>query len=246
MIDGAGSFSRPVPGGTMSAWACSAGALSSPDDPALHQTLAMLLDARQTVLPKRLVEPGPDPQALRDWLASATSAPDHDRLRPWRLVLVPAAQRARLGQAFADALRERDPGATADQLEQAHEKALRAPVLLVVVVDGACGDPDIDLYERIVSAGCAVQNLLLMATARGWGSALTSGKALKSSALRQLLALTAAEHALCCLSVGTVSARKPAPQRPMVDDIVRTLADAGPVTGLHIDPDHKTHEHHLL
>ena len=32
-----------------------------------------------------------------------------DRLRPWRLVLVPAAQRERLGQAFADALRERDP-----------------------------------------------------------------------------------------------------------------------------------------
>ena len=146
------------------------------DNTPLHDALAALMDARQTVLPKRLVEPGPDAAELRDWLASATSAPDHDRLRPWRLVLVPAAQRPRLGQAFADALRERDPDATADQLAQAHEKALRAPVLLLVVVDAACGDPDIDLHERIVSAGCAVQNLLLMATARGWGSGLTSGK----------------------------------------------------------------------
>ena len=52
-----------------------------------------------------------------------------------------------------------------------------------------------------------MQNLLLMATARGWGSALTSGKALKSAALRALFALGPQEHALCCLSVGSVSAR---------------------------------------
>lgn len=205
------------------------------DNTPLHDALAALMDARQTVLPKRLVEPGPTPAELRDWLASATSAPDHDRLRPWRLVLVPAAQRPRLGQAFADALRERDPDATADQLAQAHEKALRAPVLLLVVVDAACGDPDIDLHERIVSAGCAVQNLLLMATARGWGSGLTSGKAMKSAALRRLLDLGPQEHALCCLSVGSVSARKPTPPRPGVHDIVRTLTDAGPIDGLHTD-----------
>lgn len=205
------------------------------DNTPLHDALAGLMDARQTVLPKRLVDPGPTPAELRDWLASATSAPDHSRLRPWRLVLVPAAQRPRLGQAFADALRERDPDATADQLAQAHEKALRAPVLLLVVVDAACGDPDIDLHERIVSAGCAVQNLLLMATARGWGSALTSGKALKSAALRALLDLGPQEHALCCLSVGSVSARKPTPPRPGVHDIVRTLTDAGPLDGLHMD-----------
>ena len=205
------------------------------DNTPLHDALAALMDARQTVLPKRLVEPGPDAAELRDWLASATSAPDHDRLRPWRLVLVPAAQRPRLGQAFADALRERDPDASADQLAQAHDKALRAPVLLVVVVDGACGDPEIDLNERIVSAGCAVQNLLLMATARGWGSALTSGKAMKSAALRALLDLGPQEHALCCLSVGTVSVRKATPPRPGVHDVVRTLTHTGPIDGLHQD-----------
>jgi nitroreductase len=203
-----------------------------PDGATLADTLQALMDARQTVLPKRLIEPGPNADELRDWLASATSAPDHDRLRPWRLVLVPADQRPRLGQAFADALRERDPAASAEQLEQAHDKALRAPVLLLVVVNGGSGGSEIDLNERILSAGCAVQNLLLMATARGWGSALTSGKALKSNALRKLFALGPQDHALCCLSVGTASARKPTPPRPAVHDIVRTLTDDGPIDGL--------------
>jgi nitroreductase len=208
---------------------------SSPDEASPADALQALMDARQTVLPKRLVEPGPGADELRSWLASATSAPDHDRLRPWRLVLVPATQRPRLGLAFADSLRERDPAATGEQRNQAHDKALRAPVLLLVVVNAACGDTDIDLNERILSAGCAVQNLLLMATARGWGSALTSGKALKSGALRTLFDLGPQEHALCCLSVGSVSARKPTPPRPLVHEIVRTLTDTGPIDGLHTD-----------
>lgn len=206
-----------------------------PEEAPTAEALRALMDARQTVLPKRLVEPGPGAEELRDWLASAASAPDHDRLRPWRLVLVPVAQRPRLGQAFADALLERDPAATADQLEQAHDKALRAPVLLLLLVNAACGDPDIDLNERILSAGCAVQNLLLMATARGWGSALTSGKALKSAALRALFDLGPQEYALCCLSVGTASARKTTPPRPGVHEIVRTLTEAGPIDGLNTD-----------
>ncbi|MCB2016455.1 MAG: nitroreductase [Hydrogenophaga sp.] len=205
---------------------------STSEDAPPHALLSLLMEARQTVLPKRLLGPGPDPEELRDWLASATSAPDHDLLRPWRLIVIPDGQRARLGQAFADALLERDPAATSEQIDQAREKALRAPVLLVVVVDGACGDPGIDLHERIVSAGCAVQNLMLMATARGWGSALTSGKALKSSALRTLLSLEPDQHALCCLSVGTVTSRRPGKPRPQVDEVVQTLTDQGLVGGL--------------
>lgn len=38
------------------------------------------------------------------------------------------------------------------------------------------GDPDIDASERLISAGCAIQNILLTAHAIGFGAALTSGK----------------------------------------------------------------------
>ncbi|MDP3323009.1 MAG: nitroreductase family protein, partial [Hydrogenophaga sp.] len=110
-----------------------------------------------------------------------------------------------------------------EQLAQAREKAFRAPLLMLAVVDGARGDPEVDLNERILSAGCAVQNMLLMATALGFGSALTSGKALKSDTLRACFGLAAAEQALCFVSVGTVLSRKPARARPAVADYVSTL-----------------------
>jgi nitroreductase len=192
-------------------------------DNELAQTVATLMQSRQTILPKRLHEPGPDAQQLEMILSAAATAPDHGQLQPWRFVLVPQDQRGQLAEVFGAALIERDAAATPEQVAQAREKAHRAPCLLLAVVDGLKGDPDIDLAERIVSSGCAVQNMLLMATALGYGSALTSGKALKSPALRTLFGLGAGEQALCFVSIGNAQSRKSARLRPAPHDYVSTL-----------------------
>ena len=181
--------------------------------------LAALLRARQTVLPRRLGEPGPDAAQLRALLAAAAHAPDHGCLLPWRFVRVPAEARAALGEAFAQALAERGGEAAPTQQEQAREKARRAPLLLLLVVDEQRGDA----AEAVASAGCAVQSLLLMATAQGFGSALTSGQALQSQAVRALFGLRPGERALCFVSVGTALSRKSARERPAVAQYVGTL-----------------------
>ena len=189
----------------------------------LAQTAAALIHARQTILPKRLEAPGPDAVQLEQILQAASAAPDHGQILPWRFVLVPREARARLAEAFAAALFERDAGATDAELGRARDKAHRAPLLMLVLVDAQRGDPDVDLAERILSAGCAVQNMLLMATALGFGSALTSGKALKSQWLRKLFDLTEGEQALCFVNVGSVTLRREARQRPATHDFLRTL-----------------------
>ncbi|HPH12803.1 MAG TPA: nitroreductase [Burkholderiaceae bacterium] len=198
-----------------------------PDSPAsegeFSGLVATLMHSRLTVLPKRLGAPGPDTRELEAILASAGTAPDHGQLLPWRLILVPQSARARLGEVFSTALVERDATATSQQVAQAREKAHRAPCLLLMTVDELCGDPQIDLMERTVAAGCALQNMLLMATALGFGSALTSGKALKSAHLRSLFGLNDGEHAVCFLSIGTASASKGHRLRPQPADYVRTL-----------------------
>lgn len=188
---------------------------------------AQLMQSRQTILPKRLVAPAPDADQRAQILGAASTAPDHGQLLPWRFILVPPEARGALAQVFGAALLERDAQATPEQVAQAQEKAYRSPLLLLVVVDAARGDPAIDLYERIASAGCAVQNMLLMATALGFGSALTSGKALKSAGLRALFGLGQGDHALCFVSVGTVQSRKSLRTRPTVSDYVSTLVVPG-------------------
>ncbi len=180
------------------------------------QWAAHLIQSRRTTLPKRLCGPGPDAEQKVRILEAAAAAPDHDQLLPWRLIEVPENRRASLGEAFVTALLERDPQADDQACAQAREKAFRSPWLLLVAVRISDDNPDIPAAERILSAGAAIQNMLLLTAAYGLGSALTSGKALQSRALRELFDLQTNEQALCFINVGHISeARKPRP-RPEV------------------------------
>lgn len=178
-------------------------------DPSATWALAQaLIHGRHHVSPRRLAAPGPDMATLLDLLALAAAAPDHGRLSPWRFILVPEGERARLGEAFAMALLDRDPGATPEQLDAARQKAARAPVLLIAIARLGAAEPDVPAAERLVSLGAALQNLLLGAHALGYGAGLTSGQAMRSPRLAALCDLGAGEQAVCCISIGTVSSFK--------------------------------------
>jgi nitroreductase len=198
--------------------------LAPPVDPAVTGPwAATLIQHRQTILPKRLAEPGPDAAQLEQIFRAAAAAPDHGERLPWRFVLIPSTARERLAEVFAASLLERDAQATAEQVAQAREKAFRSPTLMLAVVDAGPEGDDIPFVERLVSAGCAIQNMLLMATALGFGSALTSGKAMESKGLRELFGLQAGEHAVTFISIGTAAKRKPVRPRPEPGRFVRTL-----------------------
>jgi len=182
-----------------------------------------LITSRQSILPKRLSEPGPDPQQINDIFSAAAAAPDHGEIRPWRFVVVPVERRADLGDAFAQALLERDAAATAEQVAQAREKAFRAPFVALVIARLGVSDPDIDALERMVSVGAAVQNALLMAHSMGFGACLTSGLAMRSQAIHRLFDLQDGERAVCCINVGTASKRKPGRLRPAPSTFVSSL-----------------------
>lgn len=191
-------------------------------------TTRALIHSRSNVSPRRLVEPGPTREQLDELLALAAAAPDHGQLTPWRFVLVPAAQRARLGEAFAQALGDRDPAATPEQLAAAREKAQRAPLLLVAVAGLGPREPDIPADERLVSLGAALQNMLLGAHALGFGAGLTSGQAMSSPRLQALLGLAAGEQAVCCINIGTVLRHRPGlRQRPAPARLLTVLGDPG-------------------
>lgn len=200
--------------------------VATADQPAPEALLAALLAQRQTILPRRLGAPGPDARQLHAILQAAGHAPDHGRLLPWRFILVPPSARPALGGAFVQALLERDAQANAEEQARARDKALRAPVLLLITVDERQDDDEhaqVPVQERILSAGCAVQGVLLAATALGYGSALTSGKALQSAALRELFALPPHERALCFVSIGSVLSRKPPRERPVASQYTALL-----------------------
>lgn len=104
------------------------------------------------------------------------------------------------------------------------EKAFEAPVLMLAVVRLGPDSEEIPATERILSAGCAIQNMLLTATVLGYGSALTTGKSLQTPALRTVFTLDAHEQPLCFVSMGTTVAYQAGPARP---DIERYVSELG-------------------
>ena len=54
------------------------------EDRQLREFCDALIHSRQHTGPKRLVAPGPDEPTLRELLAAAAAAPDHQQLQPWR------------------------------------------------------------------------------------------------------------------------------------------------------------------
>lgn len=194
------------------------------DTPDLDTGFAQtLITSRQNISPKRLVEPGPNAGQIAQLFSAAAAAPDHGLLTPWRFVTVPAHRRADLAEVFALALIDRDPGATLDQIESAREKAYRAPFLMLAVAClGQC-ESDIPVLERMVSVGCAIQNILLTAHSMKLGSGLTSGQAMSSIRMRELFQLRPGEEAVCFINIGTASKRKTPRHHPDASDFVSTL-----------------------
>jgi nitroreductase len=200
-----------------------------------------LIHSRHNVSPRWLDEPGPSEQQCQDILGAAAAAPDHGRLMPWRFVIVPKHRRELLAEVFGLALLDRDPDATQDQLDSAREKAHRAPFLMLAIArlagsdtqvgetepaDAGHGVPNetqIGDAERLVSFGCAIQNILLSAHGAGFGTGLTSGQAMTSPRLRILFGLSESEQAVCCINIGTARKRKPAHLRPGTASFVSSL-----------------------
>nr|WP_229416346.1 nitroreductase [Massilia sp. PDC64] len=171
------------------------------------------LAARRHVALRRLEAPGPDDAALARMMEAAAQAPDHGCLLPWRFVLVPSARRDDLGAVFEEALVTRDPTADDEARASARAKAFHAPCLLVAILVDAPGTA-IPVEEKLVSLGCALQNVLLAAQALGFASGLASGGALDTPAMRRLLALESHERAMCFIGIGTGVPKKAPRVRP--------------------------------
>jgi len=173
-----------------------------------------LIHGRVHVSPKRLDNPGPNEAQKNQILLAANAAPDHGRMMPWRFIEIGQSSRNALGEVFYQCLLDRDQSATPIQLQEARDKALRGPLLLLAIANYADDTNEISKEEKLVSLGCAIQNILLSAYALGFGSGLSSGKALQSPRLRSLFNLADHEDPICFITIGTVTQNKPGRVRP--------------------------------
>jgi nitroreductase len=172
------------------------------------QAIEALLARRSA---RALTEPAPDAGALELILASAARAPDHGRLRPWRFVIVRTAARERFGALLAEHLRATHPNTAEESLQRERNKALRAPLIVVVAAHYSPG-VKIPPVEQLLAAGAAAHAMMLAADALGFGAMWKTGGAAYDPAVKRALGLADADDIVGFMYLGTETGeRAPAP-----------------------------------
>ncbi len=126
-------------------------------------------------------------------LQAAVHAPDHGRLRPWRFMLIEGAQRQKFGDILAASAMRRNPALSAGDLQREHDKALRAPLIILVACRAVTGTK-VPVIEQILAAGAAAQNILLALHNFGYAAAWKTGEAAYDPEVKKSLGLAADDH----------------------------------------------------
>lgn len=122
---------------------------------------------RQDVPPREVIE---------EILEAASWGPNHHLTEPVRFVVIAGDAREAFGEAMARSkVAGMDAGTdTAAEFERAKSKALRAPVIIAVVVEIAEDSKAVEI-EEVCAGAAATQNLLLAAHALGLAAIWRTG-----------------------------------------------------------------------
>ncbi|HEV8441874.1 MAG TPA: nitroreductase [Steroidobacteraceae bacterium] len=134
-------------------------------------------------------------------LQAAVHAPDHGRLRPWRFMLIEGGQRRKFGDILAASAMRRNPALSAGDLQREHDKALRAPLIIVVTCRAVTGTK-VPVIEQILAAGAAAQNILLALHNFGYAAAWKTGDAAYDPEVKKSLGLAGDDHIVAFIYAG--------------------------------------------
>lgn len=171
------------------------------------------LHKRRSVPIKDMAEPGPDAAQIADILRAAGRVPDHGKLNPWYFVVISGQARSDAGALLETLWRRREPEAAPEKLKLERERFLRAP--LVIAVISRIRESKNPVWEQILSAGAACQNLCLAANALGFGANWVTEWYAYDEGFRTDLGLDRRDHVAGFIYIGTP--RQPPTERDRPD-----------------------------
>ncbi len=190
------------------------------------------MDALEAIFARRSVgrlgEPAPSDDDLHTILRAAAAAPDHKLLRPLRLIVLTGPAKDDFGAVLVSAYTARCAalGVAPDPtvIEKEANKLGRAPVVVVVAAADTTNGR-IPFVEQEATAAAAAQNILLAATALGYGSMWRTGEPADDPVVKAALGLAEGDTVTGFVYVGSDHTdRRGAHNNPVLDGIVSTWA----------------------
>jgi nitroreductase len=177
------------------------------DLPARRAALDLLLSRHS---PWPLTGPVPDADDLKRVFDAAMRAPDHGQIRPWRFITIRDDARTALGEVYAQAAREREPGSDGERFRT---KAMAAPLIIAIVVSPAVPHK-VPVGEQELAVAAAAMNMLNALHMLGYGGFWATGLNSYDRRVTSALGVRDAERLVGFLYVGTPKEPSSPPTRP--------------------------------
>lgn len=189
------------------------------------EDISALIRNRRSVKPVDMDLERPVPEALvLQLLENGTWAPTHGLTEPWKFHVFAGGARKRLAEALPKIYQEVTPAAEVreDKLIKLGQNPLLAPVVIACCVEKRGGDK-IPFLEEVEAVACAMQNVMLSATAAGLGSFWSSPPVLGSAAFGKWLGLSEGDLCVGLLYLGWVKEGRVVTEvrrRPVAEKVV--------------------------
>ncbi|WP_166210214.1 nitroreductase family protein [Cognatiluteimonas telluris] len=171
------------------------------------------LDSRRSTPARQLAAPGPDEPTLLRMLAAAVRVPDHGKRVPFRMLRIAGEARGALGTVLATRAVQRNPDASAAEVDKDRLRFSHAP-LVIAVVAKLGPDDKIPASERFSSASCVCFALLQAAQAAGFGAQWLTGWPAYDPVVHGILGVDAQEKIVGFIHIGTPQLQAPERERP--------------------------------
>lgn len=169
----------------------------------------------------RLTDPAPAAESLENIYKAAFRAADHGLLQPWRFLEIKHDKRKELGNLFVEASLQETANLSDAQQEKLRNKALRAP-LIIVVICSYREHPKVPEFEQDLSAAAATQNMLVACHALNVGAMWRTGSLAYHPVVTEGLGLQENEKIIGFLYLGTPNG----PNRPIdTPDLAQFVQD---------------------
>lgn len=161
--------------------------------------------------------PAPSHTQIKAAIECAATAPDHKKLQPWRFIITEGNARHQLGRAFlaaAEAKAAREGEMLSEKTQQkTYNMPLRAPVIITVVTNMQA-HKKVPPFEQMLSAGAAVQNLILALKAQGFSTVWRTGLLCNEPAVKEYFGVAEDDYVTAFVYTGTSPCDKPV-RKPM-------------------------------
>jgi len=183
----------------------------------MSQSLLQLIRERRSVFPGQYTGESVDRAVIAELLELANRAPTHRMTQPWRFVVFHENDRQKLSEYMMSYYDAHTPEAERSELKRskAGKNPLKAAAVIAIVMSR---DPEerVPEWEELAAVACAVQNILLGASALGLGAYWSTPRAALEA--RDWLGLAGGESCLGLVYLGVPAELPPlSPRGPVAD-----------------------------